>query len=166
MINFKDALITLGILGALVMVGSMSLFAIQGNLIPTSEGNGSWKPRTQFEIKVAEGGDSIYTAMSHVSEEVREEVRGVVYDSPEEALHATSNPLAGNPAFAHAVKVCTHNRNGVVSLNTGGGRHVTWFQGHWNSAHHTRTVHQVLTQNGYQTVATYDWAVARSQCGC
>jgi hypothetical protein len=165
-VNFKDGLIMLGLLGAFVMVGSMSLFAIQGNLIPTSEGNGSWKPRTQFEIRVAEGGDSIYTAMSHVSEEVREEVAGVVYDSPEEATDATSHSLAGNPAMAHAVKICTHNRNGVVSQQTGGGRHVTWFVKHQNGAHFTTTVHQILTTNGYQTVARYDYAVARSYCGC
>lgn len=165
MINYRDVLKIAGILGFFLIFAMMCLIAIQaGWLGPKDES--FYHGRSQFEISVGKGGDSVYTGLAAVSEEVREEVEGVVYESPEAATDATSHSLAGNVALAHAARVCTHSKSGVVSNNTGGGRHLTWFQGHWSGAHHTRTVHQTLTQSGWVTYATYDYAVARSYCNC
>jgi hypothetical protein len=187
--HLKDALTTLWQMLAVLVIGlvilAMALLANKQFGTPAEE---SFRHGlSHLEITVAKSGDSTYTFLSNVSEEVREEVKGVVYPSPEAAEDATTSSLQEaaqprtrvpgwlasgmeyfgiKPAEAHAVKICTHSKNGVASNFTGVGRHVTWFRGHWGGAHHTRTVHQVLSNGYWTTYATYDYAVARSYCGC
>ena len=148
----------------------LSLTGIHYGWLPTSDAAPSRYVSTEFDLTVRESGETVFTSVENVSEGLADELLSSTYPSPEAAEHAAS---PGSPdsfwmrsANAHAVKVCTHSTTGVVSNQTGGGRHVTWFRFHDNGRHYTRTDHQVLTQNGYQTTDTFRYDVSRAYCNC
>ena len=142
------------------------LVLVQSGVFPTSTGNTNPYEYSEFTLRVSEGGQTVYTAAENVTDAVYGEVMGKVYPDPETATEAVSSvELAGNPAFAHAVNICTHS-SGKVFNQTGGGRHLTRFDGHRDNRHHTDTFHQVLTQNGYQTTDRFHYSVSRGYCGC
>jgi hypothetical protein len=177
-----------GIWLALIPFAFFAVLAIAGNNYgwwATSEGNAPRYVKTEFEAKVKTSGETVFTSVEAGSEELTEELEeklmGKTFLSPDAAEYAATeaidrpetlpwtwiyHQIGTRPAYAHAVKICTHNRDGVVSRNTGAGRHVTWFIKHDNGRHFTRTDHQILTQYGYQTYATYRYDVSRSYCGC
>jgi hypothetical protein len=99
-------------------------------------------PNREFSLKVEETGRTIYTGTENVSKELREEIMGTVYETPEAALDAAHDPLPGNPAYAHAVLKCTQ-RDGVVSEDTGGGYHLTYHRYDRNGYRFTKTYHMV-----------------------
>jgi hypothetical protein len=124
---------------------------------------------TTFMLKVGDYGETVFTGFVDVGEEVREEVAGRVFDSPEEAVEAvekmpTKTALGGNPASAHAVSWCTHSRSGVVSELYAGSRHLTWFRKHYNGRHYQTTVHQVYSF-GWVTTAVYKYNYSIAYCG-
>lgn len=164
-LTYKDGLKFLGILIFCVEVAMITMLSIQGGFIPTSSGNATHQEHSEFALKVAANGETVYTAAENVSRATRKVIVQEVYPSPEAAVEAVEGPLPGNPALAHAVSVCTHS-DGKVSNQTGGGRHLTWFVKHENGRHYTKTAHQVLTINGYQTTDVYAYDVSRTYCGC
>lgn len=69
------------------------------------------------------------------------------------------------PAYAHAVNVCTTSKSGKVSLQTGGGRHITKHRYDSGGFRYTRTDHQVLTQfGGYQTYDVFRYRIDKRYC--
>lgn len=161
------------ILGTAFLV-NVSLIGIQSGVIPTSSGNSERHEHSEFALKVAATGETVYTDVPEgalkgtaaISANLARELLSTTYPDPETATEAASDEeLSGNVAFAHAVNVCTHS-DGKVSHQTGGGRHLTWFRFHDNGRHYTRTAHQVLTSNGYQTTDTFSYDVSRNYCGC
>lgn len=124
---------------------------------------------SEFALTVSGTGETVFETVENVAPALKDELLGTTYPSPTAAEHAAS---PGSPdsfwmrsANAHAVKICTHS-SGVVSRQTGGGRHLTSFLRHENNRHYTRTYHQVLTQYGYQTTDSFNYSVSRSYCGC
>lgn len=164
-LTYKDGLKFLAILIFCVEVAMIVMLAEQGGFIPTSSDNATHQEHSEFALKVAANGETVYTAAENVSKATRKVIMQEVYPSPEAATEATSPALAGNVAWAHAVNVCTHS-DGKVSNRTGGGRHLTWFRFHENGRHYTKTAHQVLTLNGYQTTDVYAYDVSRDYCSC
>lgn len=155
----------LGVLLTFVMVILMGLTANQAGWFGPPSDAATQHGNSIFMIRVAADGQSTFEGMEAVSEELREEIKDTVYPSPEAATEAVVGPFAGNVAEAHAVRICTHDRHGVVTRFTGAGRHLTWFRGHWNKRHHTRTDHQVYSP-GPQTVDTFYYSVSRKYCHC
>lgn len=164
-LNRWDFLKFYGLIIVFCAVLTMSYIAIQSGALSTSSGNSTHQGHSEFALKVAADGETVYTSAKGISQMLYEEIMEEVYPTPEAAVAATSPALAGNPAFAHAVNLCTHS-DGKVSNQTGGGRHLTWFVKHENNRHYTKTAHQVLTINGYQTTELYAYDVSRSYCGC
>lgn len=161
MISFSDVLKILGIFGIFGMIGMMSAVGIDSGLIPTSNGAGESHAESAFSLKVRstgettyEGVEAIHSAGMNVAEEVREEIISTVYPSPDAAIEAVEGKLPGNPAYAHAVYVCWHQTYGKESLNTGGGRHWTFWRKDYQGYRYTTTRHQVYS-NGWVTYATY-----------
>lgn len=150
------------------------MIIVQGNLLPFSQGNAEHHEHSEFALRVGDTGKTVYTKVPEgalkgtaaISSDLARELLSTTYPDPETATEAaTHEELAGNPAFAHAVNVCTHS-SGKVSHQTGSGRHLTWFRFHDGGRHYTRTAHQVLTQSGYQTTDTFSYSVSRNFCGC
>jgi hypothetical protein len=160
----------LGLSGTLLMLVLMTAMAQSaGWLGPPADIGTKHTGNTTFMMKVGHAGETVFTGFVDVGEEVREEVAGKVYPSPEEAVEAvekvpTVQALGGNPASAHAVSWCTHSRSGVVSDLYAGSRHLTWFRKHYNGRHYQTTVHQVYSF-GWVTTATYKYNYSIRYCG-
>ena len=82
-----------------------------------------------------------------------------------EAIDQTDDFFSVKAAAAHAAAVCTHS-SGVVTGDTGAGRHLTSFVGHRNGRHYTVTRHQILQRSGWVTVDRYRHSETRRFCGC
>jgi hypothetical protein len=159
-----------GISGTLLMLVLMSATAQQAGWLGAPADIGTKRTgNTTFMMKVGDYGDTVFTGFVDVGEEVREEVAGQVFSSPEEAIEAVESGhretvFTGNTAQAHAVSWCTHNRYGVVSDQYAGSRHLTWFRKHYNGRHYQTTVHQVYSF-GWVTTATYKYNYSIAYCG-
>jgi len=126
---------------------------------------------SEFVLVVKDNGETVYKAANGISDALKDTLLSTKYRSPEAAeAAATEVPRAGwwwpyletREAEAHANNVCTTRTK--VSLQTGGGRHITKHRGDWNGKRHTRTDHQTLTQNGYQTYDTFFYSVNKRYC--
>ena len=158
--NGRTLLTQVGIWTGLVVlvafVVNLSMLGIQSGLFPTSTGNAYPPSETSFTLQVSAAGETVYTSARAVTEELREEIMGTTYPTPDAAIDAVVGvELAGNVAQAHAKNVCWRHRYGKVSNQTGGGRHLTWWRKDYRGFRYTTTAHQVLTQNGYQTISTF-----------
>ena len=126
---------------------------------------------SEFVLRVEEDGRTVYEAADGVSENLKENLLSTVYPSPELAEDAGTEPVArgwwwpyleARPAEAHANNVCTTRTK--VSLQTGGGRHITKHRYDRNGYRYTRTDHQALTQSGYQTYDVFQYRVDKRYC--
>lgn len=142
--SFKSFLKGMFILAVFIQIVWISAVAMDSGWLATSEGNMGPHPNREFTLKVEATGETVFTATRSVSEELREEIMGTVYPTPEAALDAVHAPLPGNPAFAHAVLKCT-TRDGVVSENTGGGYHLTNHRFDRDGYRYTKTWHMVYS---------------------
>ena len=164
---------TLGPLYGLVICISffsvLSLTGIHYGWLPTSEQPPQPHHPSTFVLTVGDTGETVFESVENVSEGLADELLSSTYPSPEAAEHAASpgspDSLWMRSAHAHAVKVCTHS-DGVVSNQTGSGRHLTNFVKHENGRHYTKTFHQVLTYSGWVTTDVFNYSVTRSYCGC
>ena len=163
-----------GLVIACAFVVNLSLLGIQSGFFQSSPvaDNSTQQGHidAQFALDVAQNGETVYTAVESgayvVTEELRDELLGTTYPSPELATTAaTGEEVSGNAAYAHAVNICTHDRGGKASRNTGASRHLTRFTGHYNRRHHTKTIHQLM-QAGYPVTGTFRYSVRRGYCGC
>lgn len=129
---------------------------------------------SEFVLRVSESGETVYESVEGVSEELREELLSTVYPSPEAAEAAATEAVAlpwwwpylqlSKPAYAHAVNVCTTSKKGKVSHQTGGGRHITKHRYDTGGYRYTRTDHQALTINGYQTYDVFKYRIDLDFC--
>lgn len=161
-LTYKDALKFLGLIVLAVELFMMIMLAEQGGFIPTSS-QGDIHQHSEFSLHVSANGETIYTAAENVSSGLRNVLTSTTYPSPEAAMEAVE-PVSGNPAYAHAVNVCWHEDYAKISLETGGGRHRTWWRKDYNGYRYTTTSHDILTTNGYQSVALYKYRVDKSYC--
>ncbi len=126
---------------------------------------------SEFVLTVKANGETLYEAADGVSDALKEELLTTVYPSPEAAeAAATEEPkaawwwpyLQSRRAEAHANNVCTTRTK--VSLQTGGGRHITKWRYDRNGYRYTRTDHQTLTQSGYQTYDKFFYRANKRYC--
>ena len=153
--------------GTFVVYALLCMVLIQSGALPTSTIKADPSVhKTPFELEVAEDGETVFNDWPRtLAAEVRGEIDSTVYPDPETATHAVTGDLPGNPAEAHAVKVCTHS-DGVRSNDTGFSYHLTNFRKHENNRHYTTTYHKTLVNGGYLTTDTFHYSVSRSYCGC
>src|SRR5215207_10321137 len=109
-----------------------------------------------------------FVGFTNVGVEKRAELKaGNPYPTPEDAEYAATGNTVEEEGITiqHALAICTHG-DGVTSLLTGGGRHLTNFRKHENGRHYTTTFHQVLTNSGWVTYNRFRYSVTRRFCGC
>ena len=106
-----------------------------------------------------------------MSEALREELLSTAYTTPEAAEAEGTEAVARGwwwpyletrRAEAHANNVCTTRTK--VSLQTGGGRHITKHRYDTATYRYTRTDHQALTQSGYRTYDVFKYRVNKGYC--
>jgi hypothetical protein len=128
---------------------------------------------SEFVLVVKDNGETVYKAATGVSEALRQELLTTVYPNPTAAEDAATEQPSGpwwddylttRPAEAHAVNVCWNGDNPKVSLQTGGGRHITKHRYDYNGWRYTRTDHQTLTQYGYVTYDVFKYRVDKRYC--
>jgi hypothetical protein len=150
-----------------LLLAILTLLAIQSGALPSLNTVDVPEPR-HFKMRVAADGSTKFSAAEGASKQVKSEIMGVTYDSPEEAMHAVQRDFRAswvNYALAHAVKVCTH-RDNVISNSSGTSRHRTNFVKHTNSSHVTKTLHEFWTQVGWVVGDSFTSYASRRYCNC
>lgn len=128
---------------------------------PTDEGT---QATSQFEVAVAADGRATVEGMQAFSEEVREEVLGTVYSSPDAFMQAVEGEPVGNPAWAHAINVCWKANYDKVVYDTGTSRHRTHWRKDYNGFRYTTTFHEVLSGGYWVKTAAYKWRIDKRYC--
>jgi hypothetical protein len=164
----KGKLIQVGIwIGLIVFCGfiwNVSYIAVESGFLPTSEGYGPKNQHSELTLHVSSSGKSVYKAASHISEELREEIMGTTYPTPDAAIAAVVGPLPGNPAHAHAVNVCWNGPGGKASHQTGSSRHWTFHRYDSGGYRYTTTQPQLLQTWGWLTTDTFKTRTRLSYC--
>ena len=168
----KDAATTALVFLTFIVLALCVAFANMSGWFEFSEQDEIPHRPSEFVLEVNQNGETVYRAAEGVSDVLKEELLSTTYPNPESAMHAATGAGMGpwwgvylgmRSAGAHAVKKCT-TQDGVVSEQTGSGRHLTYHRFDRDGYRYTKTYHQVLTQSGWVTTDVFYAKIDKGYC--